>query len=58
MHIFLVSVIHREKPIIDSAIAQNHKRESKMSKMVTLVPPCNPFNQINKLEEVIANKVD
>ena len=21
-----------------------HKRDSKMSKMVTLVPPCNPFN--------------
>ncbi|WAQ94962.1 SPT48-like protein [Mya arenaria] len=50
-------LVHKEKPV-DSATLASHKRESKMSKMVTLVPPCNPFNQINKLEEVIANKVD
>lgn len=35
----------------------NHKRDSQMSKMVTTVPPCNPFNQINKLEEVLESKV-
>lgn len=51
-------LVHREKPLLDASLTTNHKRESKMSKMVTLVPPCNPFNQIDKLEEVYANKVD
>ncbi|XP_060597503.1 protein SPMIP7-like [Ruditapes philippinarum] len=50
-------LVHKEKPVTDSA-NQGYNRGGKMSKMVTLVPPCNPFNQINKLEEVIANKVD
>ncbi|XP_074659641.1 protein SPMIP7-like [Tubulanus polymorphus] len=33
---------------------KEHHREGKMSKMVTLVPPCNPFNKIEK-EEVLVN---
>lgn len=51
------AMVHKEKPV-PVETPNSNKRESKMSKMVTLVPPCNPFNQINKLEEVIANKVN
>ncbi|XP_063965094.1 protein SPMIP7-like [Lytechinus pictus] len=30
-----------------------HKRTSRMSKMVTLVPPCNPFNKVDKDERTL-----
>jgi hypothetical protein len=46
---------YRSMPI--SPNNSNHKRDSQMSKMVTTVPPCNPFNLINKLEEVLESKV-
>ncbi|KAK3108180.1 hypothetical protein FSP39_002755 [Pinctada imbricata] len=48
------AIVHKSMPI--SPNTSNHKRESQMSKMVTTVPPCNPFNLINKLEEVLENK--
>ena len=28
-----------------------HKRDATMSKMVTLVPPCNPFNRIDSMPQ-------
>ena len=48
---FLLIVWSRPFPLPDSPGA---KREAEMSRMVTLVPPCNPFNAINKQEIVAA----
>ncbi|XP_002733477.1 protein SPMIP7-like [Saccoglossus kowalevskii] len=40
--------VHARLPI--PANSSPHKRLSHMSKMVTLVPPCNPFNKIDRQE--------
>lgn len=46
------SLVHKSMPLPrDSPKA---RREAEMSRMVTLVPPCNPFNTINKQEVVVA----
>ncbi|XP_076465540.1 protein SPMIP7-like [Babylonia areolata] len=45
------SLIHRPFPPAQNSGA---KREAEMSRMVTLVPPCNPFNTIEKQEVVTA----
>ena len=53
LHTFFVCVcMHfcRSLPLPEDA---GRKREAEMSRMVTLVPPCNPFNTIEK-EEVVA----
>ncbi|XP_069111899.1 protein SPMIP7-like [Argopecten irradians] len=46
------AITHKSLPI--SPNTSEHKKDSQMSRMVTTVPPCNPFNQINKLDEIIA----
>ncbi|KAL3831443.1 hypothetical protein ACJMK2_023194 [Sinanodonta woodiana] len=50
------ATVHKSLPVEPNV--SDYKKGSQMSKMVTLVPPCNPFNQINKLQEVIENKVE
>ncbi|KAK7488332.1 hypothetical protein BaRGS_00020491 [Batillaria attramentaria] len=45
------SIVYRNMPLPS---AQPVKREAEMSRMVTLVPPCNPFNTIQKEEAVVA----
>ncbi|PVD29803.1 hypothetical protein C0Q70_09060 [Pomacea canaliculata] len=44
--------VHRPMPL--SGPPNLVKREAEMSRMVTLVPPCNPFNTINKEEVVVS----
>lgn len=38
------------------AMSGINKRESTMSKMVTTVPPCNPFNRIDKMPQKLEMK--
>lgn len=49
------ATVHKSMPV--SPNTSEFKKDSQMSKMVTTVPPCNPFNQINKLDEILANQV-
>ncbi|XP_064648180.1 protein SPMIP7-like [Lineus longissimus] len=42
--------VHRELPLTATPSTTEHKRDSRMSKMVTTVPPCNPFNKVDKEE--------
>ncbi|XP_072028843.1 protein SPMIP7-like [Amphiura filiformis] len=37
--------VHRSLPV--SPNESSHKRTSRMSRMITLVPPCNPFNKLD-----------
>jgi hypothetical protein len=47
----LFGSIFRELPLAPTpSSAEKHKRDSRLSKMVTTVPPCNPFNTIKKEE--------
>ncbi|KAL8617666.1 hypothetical protein ACOMHN_064920 [Nucella lapillus] len=47
----MTSLIHKPFP---SPQVSGARREAEMSRMVTLVPPCNPFNTIDKHEVVSA----
>ncbi|XP_041366282.1 spermatogenesis-associated protein 48-like [Gigantopelta aegis] len=44
--------VHRTHPV--SPNESSFKRGSRMSKMVTLVPPCNPFNSVEKETIVVS----
>ncbi|XP_076461834.1 protein SPMIP7-like [Babylonia areolata] len=46
------SLIHKPMPL--SRESQGNKREAEMSRMITLVPPCNPFNSIEREEVVVS----
>jgi len=48
------STVHQSMP--SGAMSGINKRESTMSKMVTTVPPCNPFNRIDKMPQKLEMK--
>ncbi|XP_067931409.1 protein SPMIP7-like [Watersipora subatra] len=41
--------VHQSLPA--DAFSAAHKRDATMSKMITTVPPCNPFNKIDKMPQ-------
>lgn len=46
------NTVHKELPVEVSSPA-DHKRNAQMSKMITLVPPCNPFNSMEQERVVV-----
>ncbi|XP_005109934.1 spermatogenesis-associated protein 48 [Aplysia californica] len=40
------TTFHKSIPVEQTPV--DHKRNAQMSKMITLVPPCNPFNSMEK----------